>query len=56
MGAGHVYEPDYLDTAKSAVDAVLVALNAACARPFLRQVSAKTLEVPEAEPRLNSLK
>lgn len=50
------FEPDYLDAAKTAVDAVLQALNAACKKPFLRQVSAKPAPITEGETRLKLLK
>jgi len=33
-----------LDAAKTAIDAVLQALNAECAKPFLRQLSAKSAD------------
>jgi integrase len=51
-----VYEPDYLDAAKTAVDAVLRALNAACKTPFLRQASAKSAQNNDGETRFKVLK
>jgi hypothetical protein len=51
-----VYEPDYLDAAKTAVDAVLHALNKACKTPFLRQVSAKPIKKLEGKTRLKLMK
>lgn len=51
-----VYEPDYLDAAKTAVDAVLRALDAACAKPFLRQVSAKRVKKQGTKTRLKVVK
>jgi integrase len=50
------FEPDYLDAAKTAVDAVLHALNAACQKPFLRQVSAKSGRSAGGKTRLKAVK
>lgn len=50
------YEADYLSAATTAIDATLRALNAACKRPFLRQVSAKAGSKTKAATTLKLLR
>ena len=43
------FDPDYLKPAKDAVNDLLLELNAACKKPFLRQISAKTARIKAVE-------